>query len=95
MAEVVEVEINDSFTHVAVRGKLDAAGVGAVEPGLTARTVPPHSCPARGIDRLGFVLDSVVMTDSLAQSAHAERWNCRAHGNPPLMERRVSLLQPP
>jgi anti-anti-sigma factor len=39
MTEVVLVEATDTFTHVAVRGKLDAAGVGAVDLKLTSQTV--------------------------------------------------------
>jgi anti-anti-sigma factor len=39
MAEVVLVEAAETFTHVAVRGKLDAAGVGEVDLKLTSHTV--------------------------------------------------------
>ena len=40
MAEVVLVEAAETFTHVAVRGKLDVAGVGEVDLKLTSQTVP-------------------------------------------------------
>jgi anti-anti-sigma factor len=39
----VELEIknqSDQITHLALRGRLDVAGVGEVELGLTAHTVP-------------------------------------------------------
>ena len=39
MAELTLVEANDAFTHVALRGRLDAAGTGAVDLGLTSHTV--------------------------------------------------------
>jgi anti-anti-sigma factor len=39
MAEIVVIEANDAFTHVALRGKLDMAGVGDVELELTKQTV--------------------------------------------------------
>ena len=39
MAEVVLVSASDTFTHVAVRGRLDAAGVGQVDVRLTMETV--------------------------------------------------------
>src|SRR5882672_5121017 len=39
MAEIVVIEANDAFTHVALRGRLDVTGVGEVEPELTKQTV--------------------------------------------------------
>lgn len=39
MAEVILKEATDALTHVAVRGKLDAAGVGQVDLRLTMETV--------------------------------------------------------
>jgi anti-anti-sigma factor len=39
MAEVVLVEAAETFTHVAVRGKLDVGGVGAVDLKLTSHVV--------------------------------------------------------
>jgi anti-anti-sigma factor len=39
VAEVVLIEAAETFTHVAVRGKLDVAGVAAVDLKLTSYTV--------------------------------------------------------
>jgi anti-anti-sigma regulatory factor len=39
MAEIVLIEANDRFTHVALRGRLDVTGVGDVELELTKQTV--------------------------------------------------------
>ena len=39
MAELNLIEAADAFTHVAVRGRLDAAGVGEVELKLTSQIV--------------------------------------------------------
>ena len=39
MAEVILVEATEALTHVAVRGKLDAAGVGRVDTQLTLEIV--------------------------------------------------------
>ena len=42
MTQVAVIEATDAFTHVAVRGKLDAAGVGVVDLKLTTETVARH-----------------------------------------------------
>jgi len=39
MAEIVVIEVNDAFTHVALRGRLDTAGVSDVERELMKETV--------------------------------------------------------
>lgn len=39
MAELNLIEATEALTHVAVRGRLDAAGVGEVELKLTSQTV--------------------------------------------------------
>lgn len=39
MAEIVVIEANDAFTHVALRGRLDTAGVLDVERALMKETV--------------------------------------------------------
>jgi anti-anti-sigma factor len=39
VAELELLEANDAFTHVALRGRLDAAGAGAVDLKLTSQTV--------------------------------------------------------
>ena len=39
MAEIVVIEANDAFTHVALKGRLDAAGVADVERELAKHTV--------------------------------------------------------
>jgi anti-anti-sigma factor len=39
MAEIVVIEANDAFTHVALRGRLDTTGVAAVERELMKETV--------------------------------------------------------
>jgi anti-anti-sigma factor len=39
MAEIVVIETNDAFTHVALRGRLDVTGVGDVELELARETV--------------------------------------------------------
>jgi anti-anti-sigma factor len=41
MTDVALVEANDAFSHLAVRGRLDAAGVDAVDFTLTSRAVTP------------------------------------------------------
>jgi anti-anti-sigma factor len=39
MAELVIIEANEAFTHVALRGRLDVSGVDAVEPEFTRQIV--------------------------------------------------------
>jgi anti-anti-sigma factor len=39
MAEIVVIEENDGFTHIALRGRLDATGVAEVEHELAKVTV--------------------------------------------------------
>ena len=42
MAEIVLVEANDAFTHVALRGKLDTSGVADVELELKRQLLDPR-----------------------------------------------------
>lgn len=39
MAEIVIIEANDAFTHIALRGRLDVTGVADVERELAKQTV--------------------------------------------------------
>jgi anti-anti-sigma factor len=55
MAEIVLVEATEAFTHVAVRGKLDAAGVGEVDLRLTSQTVPRRKPALIDLTEVGFI----------------------------------------
>ena len=55
MTEVALLEANDTFTHVAVRGKLDAAGVDAVDLRLTSHTVPRGKAAVVDLSGVEFI----------------------------------------
>jgi len=72
MAEIVVIEANDAFTHVAVRGKLDANGVGDVELELTKHTVArrkPAIVDISAVDVLASI--GVGMLVKNARSMHS------------------------
>jgi len=76
MSDVELVEAGEAFTHVAVRGKLDAAGVGAVELTLTSQTVArrtPAIVDLGAVDFIGSL--GVGLLVSIARSL-------RGHGSP-------------
>jgi anti-anti-sigma factor len=74
MTEVVLVEAADAFTHVAVKGKLDAAGVGEADLRLTSQTVPRHKPAIIDLSEVAFIASmGIGMLVAIAKSM-------RAHG---------------
>jgi anti-anti-sigma factor len=72
MAEIVVVEANDAFTHVALRGRLDLTGVGDVEFELTRQTVPrrkPAIVDISAVEVLASI--GVGMLVKIARSMHS------------------------
>ena len=72
MAELLVIEANDAFTHVAVRGRLDTAGVSDVEFELTRQTVPrrkPAIVDISAVDVLASI--GVGMLVRIARSMHS------------------------
>ena len=55
MTEVALVEANDAFTHVAVRGKLDAAGVDSVDFTLSSQTTARGKPAVIDLGSVGFI----------------------------------------
>jgi anti-anti-sigma regulatory factor len=72
MAELLVIEANEAFTHVAVRGRLDTAGVSDVEFELTRQTVPrrkPAIVDISAVDVLASI--GVGMLVRIARSMHS------------------------
>jgi anti-anti-sigma factor len=72
MAQIVVVEANDSFTHVAVRGRLDLSGVDAVELELTKQVVTrrkPAIVDISSVEILASI--GVGMLVKIARSMHS------------------------
>lgn len=55
MTDVLLIEANDAYTCVAVRGKLDAAGVGEADLKLTSQTVPRRKPAVIDLVEVGFI----------------------------------------
>ena len=74
MADVILVEATETFTHVAVWGRLDAAGVGEVELKLTSHTVSRHKPAVIELSDVTFIASlGIGMLVTIARSM-------RAHG---------------
>jgi len=72
MAEIVVIEANDAYTHVALRGKLDVTGVGDVERELARQTVArrrPAIVDISAVDVLASI--GVGMLVKNARSMHS------------------------
>jgi anti-anti-sigma factor len=72
MAEIVVIEASDTLTHVALRGKLDPAGVLDVELELTKQTVArrkPAIVDMTAVDVLASI--GVGMLVKIARSMHS------------------------
>lgn len=72
MAELVVIEANEAFTHVALRGRLDLTGVGDVERELTKQTVArrlPAIVDISAVDVLASI--GVGMLVKNARSMHS------------------------
>ena len=72
MAEIVVIEVNDAFTHVAVRGRLDTAGVAEVELELTKHTVTrrkPAIVDITAVDILASI--GIGMLVRIARTMHS------------------------
>src|SRR5262245_14812431 len=73
MTEIALVEATESFTHVALRGPLDHAGVGAVERKLTSHTVArrkPAIIELSGVDVLTSLAIGMLVKIAKAMNAH-------------------------
>lgn len=74
MTEVILIEATDAFTNVAVRGKLDAAGVGEVDLKLTAQTAARRKPAVIDLTEVGFIASlGIGMLVAIAKSM-------RSHG---------------
>jgi len=74
MTEVVLVEAVDAYTSVAVRGRLDATGVGEVEPKLTSHTVARRKPAVIDLTEVGIISSvGIGMLVAIARSL-------RSHG---------------
>jgi anti-anti-sigma factor len=72
MAEIVVIEANDAFTHVALRGRLDVTGVSEVELELAKQTVArrkPAIVDISAVDVLGSI--GIGMLVKNARSMHS------------------------
>ena len=72
MAEIVVIEADDAFTHVALRGRLDVTGVSEVELELTKQTVArrkPAIVDLTAVDVLASI--GVGMLVKIARSMHS------------------------
>jgi len=73
MTEIALVEATDAFTHVALMGPLDSAGVGAVELKLTSHTVArrkPAIIDLSGVDVLTSLAIGMLMTIARTMHGH-------------------------
>jgi anti-anti-sigma factor len=69
MSEVVLVEAKDAVTIVAVRGKLDAAGVGEVDLKLTSQTVTRRKPAVIDLTEVDFIASlGIGMLVTIAKS---------------------------
>jgi anti-anti-sigma factor len=74
MTEVILVEATDAFTNVAVRGRLDAAGVGEADLKLTSHTVTRRKPAVIDLTEVGFIASlGIGMLVAIARSM-------RSHG---------------
>jgi anti-sigma B factor antagonist len=74
MTEVLLVEATDAFTSVAVRGRLDAAGVGEVDLKLTSQTVARRKPAIIDLTEVSFIASlGIGMLVAIARSL-------RSHG---------------
>lgn len=72
MTEVVLVEAADAFTYVAVKGSLDAAGVGEVDLKLTAQTVTRRKPAIVDLNDVGFISSlGIGMLAAIAKALRA------------------------
>lgn len=73
MAELVVIETNDAFTHVALRGRLDLTGVGEVELQLTAQTVArrkPAIVDITAVEILASIGVGMLVKNARAMHSH-------------------------
>lgn len=73
MAEIVIIEANDAFTHVALRGRLDTTGVADVEPELTKQTVArrlPAIVDISAVDVLASIGVGMLVKNARSMHSH-------------------------
>jgi anti-anti-sigma factor len=72
MTEVVLVEAADTFTYVAVKGNLDAAGVGQADLRLTSQTVTRRKPSIIDLNEVGFIASlGIGMLAAIAKALRA------------------------
>jgi anti-anti-sigma factor len=72
MAEIVVIEANDAFTHVALRGRLDVSGVADIELELMKQTVArrkPAIVDISAVEVLASI--GIGMLVKIARSLHS------------------------
>ena len=73
MTEVALVEANEAYTHLAVRGKLDAAGVDAVDFTLTSQTEARGKPAVIDLSAVPFIASlGIAMLVRLARQMRAQ-----------------------
>jgi len=74
MTEVILVEAADGFTLVAVKGRLDAAGVGEVDLRLTTQAVARHRPAIIDLTEVAFIASlGIGMLVAIAKALRARQ----------------------
>jgi len=85
MTEVVLVEAAETHTSVAVKGRLDAAGVGEVELKLTTHTVARQKPAVIDLTDVGFIASlGIGMLVAIAKSLRARGVGVAVVAMPPV-----------
>ena len=85
MTEVVLVEATDAFTNVAVRGRLDAAGVDEVGLTLTSQTVARRKPAVIDLTEVGFIASlGIGMLVAIAKSLRMHGMGVAVVAAPPV-----------
>lgn len=85
MTEVLLLEATDAFTSVAVRGRLDAAGVGEVDLKLTGQTVARRRPAVIDLTEVGFIASlGIGMLVAIAKSMRLHGVGVAVVAGPPV-----------
>ena len=85
MTEVILIEATEAFTNVAVRGRLDAAGVGEVDLKLTAQTAARRKPAIIDLTDVGFIASlGIGMLVAIAKSMRSRGLRVVVVAGPPV-----------
>ena len=85
MTEVVLVEAAEAFTNVAVRGRLDAAGVGEVDLRLMSHTVARRKPAIIDLTEVGFIASlGIGLLVAIARSMRSHGVGVAVVAGPPV-----------